>query len=284
MTIKDTITFLKDSLKIYYNANEINSFIKIIFEDIFNIPYITVISEPNKQLHTKHVKELNNIIIRLKKNKPIQYIVGFTYFYDLKFFVNKNVLIPRPETEELVNLIISLFKEKKQKLNILDIGTGSGCIAVSLAKNIENSTVTAADIDENALIIAKKNAKVNSTYIKTLKMDILSEYNNTLTEKFDIIVSNPPYVRLSEKKLMQKNVLNYEPEKALFVSDNNPLIFYDRIAEFSLKNLKSGGALFFEINENLGNETVNILKEKGFQNITIFKDINKKNRIISSNI
>jgi len=280
MTTANAVKFFKDSLKNQYPANEITSFIKIIFEDLFNISQIKLISEKNLKLTSKQVNDLKQVTERLKYFEPLQYIIGFTEFYDLKFRVNKNVLIPRPETEELVDLIVKQYKNSSKQLKILDIGTGSGCIAISLAKNISNSNVTAIDIDEKVLKTASENAKINDAQLSVIELDIISEKNTIFDKKFDIIVSNPPYVLNSEKKLMQKNVLDYEPKKALFVENNNPLLFYDVIADFSRNNLTESGKLFFEINENYGNATIELLNKKGFNNIELVKDLNEKDRII----
>lgn len=189
------------------------------------------------------------------------------------------MLIPRPETEELVDWIIKENKNEKKTLNILDIGTGSGCIAISLAKNLD-ANITALDISKKALNIAQQNANENAVSINFSIKNILENQDLILAEKQDIIVSNPPYVREQEKKQLFKNVLDYEPHLALFVKDNNPLLFYNAIANFALKNLKPNGKLYFEINEFLGNETVNLLHEKGFKNVLLKKDIFGKNRMI----
>jgi release factor glutamine methyltransferase len=217
----------------------------------------------------------------LLKNKPLQYIIGETEFCDLKFKVNENVLIPRPETSELVHLITNRQQTTdNSQLTILDIGTGSGCIAISLAKQLPQSQVYALDISEKALCVAKDNAYINNVDITFIHDDILS-LRNKIETKFDIIVSNPPYVRDLEKAEMRDNVLNCEPHNALFVSDNDPLIFYRNILEFAKTHLKENGEVWFEINEYLGKEMTDLCLEMGFSNVNIYKDFREKERFLS---
>ncbi len=279
MTYKETKIYIRKELSDFYNENEIRSFTKLIFEDIFNISFVNLLANEKKRINKNQVKLLKKTTLRLKKFEPIQYIIGQSEFYGLKFIVNKNVLIPRPETEELVDLIIN-ENNKKSNLQILDVGTGSGCIAVSLSKNLKTSNIYAIDIDLKALNIASKNSKLNNTKISVFQIDILSTKNNFTSEKFDIIVSNPPYVTHSEKKYMEQNVLKYEPELALFVNDNSPIIFYIAIAKFAKKNLTKNGKLYFEINEQFGKEIVKMLISEDFSDVQILKDIYGKNRII----
>lgn len=265
-----------------YPETEIQSFFNILIELKLNLSRIEVALQPDLAISETAITFLQKAIAALKKNIPIQYITGETEFYGLKFNVNESVLIPRPETEELVDWILENSKPKTQnsKLKILDIGTGSGCIAISLAKNLSNTDVFALDISSEALKIAKKNALLNKVDIYFSEIDILNTPD--LPEKYNIIVSNPPYVRELEKELMQQNVLAYEPHLALFVKDNNPLLFYDRIADLANKHLSKKGSLYFEINQYLGNETVALLKQKGFQNIELKKDIFGVDRMIKA--
>jgi release factor glutamine methyltransferase len=228
----------------------------------------------------------------LKKEKPIQYILGETEFYGLPFLVNVNTLIPRPETEELVEWIIKStnYEIQSTKLRILDIGTGSGCIAISLAKNIPNAEVSAIDVSEKALATAKKNAEINKIVVNFINVDILKindlaelpTSNFQLPTQFDIIVSNPPYVRNLEKAEIKPNVLEYEPHLALFVEDTDALLFYRKIANLAKENLSENGQLFFEINQYLGKETVELLEDLGFKNIELKKDIYGNDRMIRS--
>ena len=234
--------------------------------------------EPDLRLSESEMLTFHFAVKDLLKNKPIQYIIGETDFCDLKFKVNGNVLIPRPETSELVYKIVERQKTKdKRQLSILDIGTGSGCIAISLAKNIPDSKVYALDISEKALEVAKENAINNNVDVTFINDDILSLKNNIDT-KFDIIVSNPPYVRELEKAEMRDNVLNWEPHNALFVSDNDPLIFYRNILEFAQTHLNENGEIWFEINEYLGKEMTVLCKEYDFSDVEIFKDFRGKER------
>ena len=223
-------------------------------------------------------------MVALKKEVPIQYLLGKTNFYGLDFEVNENVLIPRPETEELVEWIINenLKYIKVKKLKILDIGTGSGSIAVSLAKNIPNARVFALDVSKKALETAKRNAKNNNVDVTFIHQNILEIED--LKNDFDVIVSNPPYVRNLEKQEIKKNVLDYEPHLALFVEDDDALIFYRKIAEIAQRNLIENGQLFFEINQYLGNEMKDLLQNMNFRNIELKKDIYGNDRMMKGNV
>lgn len=227
-------------------------------------------------------KQLESDIERLKNREPWQYITGECEFYGLNFYVNKNVLIPRPETEELTDIII---KKAAGRPRILDIGTGSGAIAVSLAKNIHDSEVYAWDISEKALETAKRNAKRNNCKVIFSQTDILKyDPENKFSNYFDLIVSNPPYVCNEEKKEMEKNVLDYEPHTALFVNDMAPLIFYEKISGISKKILKDKGKIFFEINSRFGKETTAIIKNYGYENVELIQDISGKDRFIKATL
>ena len=237
----------------------------------------------NKEFSEKDISYWNTVLEKLKTQIPIQYILGTTHFYGLEFTVDENVLIPRPETQELVDWIIKLNCRisNNKNIKILDIGTGSGCIAISLANNIPDSEVFAIDISEKALDVAKKNAILNKVPVTMLHKNILE--TTDLNQKFDIIVSNPPYVRNIEKSEIKPNVLDNEPHLALFVSDTEPLIFYKKIAELAAANLKINGQLFFEINQYLGKETQDLLKSIGLKNIELRKDIYGNDRMIACN-
>ncbi|MGE9617194.1 MAG: peptide chain release factor N(5)-glutamine methyltransferase [Solitalea-like symbiont of Acarus siro] len=228
------------------------------------------------------MEKLFFILKRLKESCPIQYITSESYFLDLCLQVNESVLIPRPETEELVNWLINSQKPAGNKtLRVLDIATGSGCIAIAIKKYLPQTDVYACDISNAALDVARENAEINETNIDFFEADVLSpEFYNLLPHNsFDIIISNPPYVRFSEKKFMHNNVLNYEPEIALFVRDNDPLIFYNAISKVSKKLLNTQGELYLEINENFSSEICCILEEKNFINIVIENDIFDKPRM-----
>ena len=281
--LNDALIYIKTELKKLYDNPEIQSFTNIIFQHLLHFSKIDILIKTDTEL-TNHTKiQIIKIVEQLKKHKPIQYIIGETEFYDLKFTVSPQVLIPRPETEELVKWIID-DSSAKQNTEILDIGTGSGCIAIALAKNILSSQIYAVEKHEGALAIAKQNAKFNNAKINFINDDILNYDKTKYSNKFDVIVSNPPYVRELEKKLMNKNVLDYEPHSALFVSDSNALIFYDAIADFAVKHMKKTGKLYFEINEYLPTQLTDLLLKKGFENIILKKDINDKNRMIRAEL
>lgn len=260
-----------------YPETEIQSFFTILIEFKLHLSRIQLALEHNFELDNDDLDFLQNALLKLKNQIPIQYIVGETSFYGLMLKVDKNVLIPRPETEELVEWILQNHKNSNS-LKILDVGTGSGCIAISLAKNLPNAKVSAIDISAEALNVAKNNATMNQVTIDFINADILKI--EKLENDFDIIVSNPPYVRELEKSQMQQNVLSNEPHIALFVKDENPLLFYDKIAELAKNHLTENGVLYFEINQYLGVETVNLLKSKGFKNIELKKDIYGVDRMV----
>ena len=271
------------SLDSLYPLEEIQSFFNLLVEQHLNLSRIEVALQPDKDISEEEVLTFENAILRLKNFEPIQYIISNTEFFGLPFMVDKSVLIPRPETEELVAWITS--ENQGKEITILDIGTGSGCIAITLAHQISNSKVNAIDISKKALKIAKQNAVSNNVSVNFMEVDVLQfenskELQNHKESKFDVIVSNPPYVRASEKELMQSNVLMHEPEIALFVEDEDPLLFYRRIAQLCKEYLKSEGKLFFEINEYLGKDMKKMLEEEGFINIEIRKDIFDKDRMI----
>lgn len=266
----------------FYPQTEVQSFFNILIEFKLNLSRIEIALQPDLNISETDLLFLQKAENDLKKHIPIQYIIGETEFYGLKLFVNENVLIPRPETEELVNWIIedSKLKTQNSKIKILDIGTGSGCIPISLVKNIKNANISAIDISSEALKTAKTNAELNNVDIHFIEKDILK--TTILPESYDVIVSNPPYVRELEKEQMQQNVLDYEPNLALFVKDNNPLLFYDKIADLAKNHLTKNGSLYFEINQYLGKETIELLSVKGFKNIELKKDIFGVDRMIKA--
>lgn len=268
-----------DELKSQFGENESRQMLNILILHYFGLSRSQQAINTDFRLNESEMLSLHYAVKGLKNNKPVQYITGESEFRDMKFLVNNSVLIPRPETEELVELILK--SEKQKELKVLDIGTGSGCIAISLAKAMNNPEVFAVDISEDAILIAEKNAQINKVSITFLEEDILSPSQN-LKDQFDIIVSNPPYVKVSEKKLMKANVLEFEPHLALFVEDEDPLEFYKSILDFSIENLKNGGRLYFEINERLGNAISQLLELNGFIDIKIIPDLNAKDRIASA--
>ena len=280
MLLKRYKTHFFDSLKNIQDEQEIESFFFILTEYLHNLKRVDLALNPNFELSDAEVKKWNAILADLQQEKPIQYITGEAWFYGLQFEVNENTLIPRPETEELVEWIIESQKSKvqSQKCEILDIGTGTGCIPISLKTNLPQANVSAIDVSEKALEVAKRNAVSNKVDISFIQADILEVED--LNQHFDIIVSNPPYVRNLEKQEIKKNVLDYEPHLALFVEDTDALLFYRKIAQLALKNLAPNGLLFFEINQYLGKETVELLENFGFKNIELKKDIYGNDRMI----
>ena len=256
-----------------FSRREVASFAYLSIEKILGYSKSDCIIHSNQELTNDNIISFVNIIKDLKENIPIQYVLGEAHFYDLKFKVNSSTLIPRGETEELVQYILL-----HDFFSVLEIGTGSGCIAVSIAKN-SNSKITAIDNSIEALEIAKSNAILNSVKINFVLSDV---FNFSETKKYDLIVSNPPYVLESEKKLMDKNVLDYEPHNALFVRDNDPLVYYKEIAKIATNNLNKNGLLFFEINEKYSKQIIELLSILNFVDIELKKDINGRNRIIKS--
>ena len=280
MLLKQFRIHFFESLKGIHDENEVESFFFILTEYLHNLKRIDLALNPSFEISEAEVQKWESIISELKTEKPIQYIIGETWFYDSKFYVNEHTLIPRPETEELVDWIFATEKknDKKEKLTILDIGTGTGCIPISLKKNLPQAEVSAIDVSEEALKVAQRNALENKVEINFILQNILE--TEDLKQQFDIIVSNPPYVRNMEKQEIKKNVLAFEPHLALFVEDNDALLFYRKIAQLALKNLTPNGLLFFEINQYLGKETVELLENLGFKNIELKKDIYGNDRMI----
>lgn len=282
MKIKQYRTQFIKELSPFYDAYEAESFFYLILEDKHRLRQIDLALNHELNFFEKDFIVWNSLLAELKKEVPIQYLLGKTSFYGLDFEVNENVLIPRPETEELVEWIINENKGSSKEIKILDIGTGSGCIAISLAKNLPNAKVYAIDVSKKALDIAKINAIKNNVEVTFMLKNILEL--EVLKSDYDIIVSNPPYVRNLEKAEIKKNVLDFEPHLALFVDDNDALIFYRKIAELAQKNLLKNGQLYFEINQYLGKETKEMLEKMNFKNIELRKDIYDNDRMIKVNI
>jgi release factor glutamine methyltransferase len=279
MLIKDYRTQFTQELASIFDEKEIESFFYIVLDAFHQLKRVDLVLNPELELDSIQILQWETVLSQLKEQKPIQYILGETEFFGLPFYVNENTLIPRPETEELVEWIIKDLKNEKIKdLKILDIGTGSGCIAISLGKNLPNASVFAIDVSEKALATAKKNAELNDVKVTFIQKNILE--TEDLYQQFDIIVSNPPYVRNLEKQEIHKNVLEYEPHLALFVEDNDALIFYKKIAELATKNLSENGQLYFEINQYLGKEMIELLEKYDFKNIELKKDIYENDRMI----
>lgn len=277
MLLKEFRSKFTNELQGEFPKEEIQSFFNILTESFLKMSRLDVALDPEKKLSETQLDQFGDALLRLKKHEPIQYITGETQFFGLNFKVNKSVLIPRPETEDLVLWILDDFNERKEELKILDIGTGSGCIAVSLAKNLPQAKITAIDISVEAIDAARENAELNQVEIEFKQADILQM--TELPEQYDVIVSNPPYVRELEKEDMQRNVLEFEPETALYVKDHDPLLFYEKISELAVNSLKNKGAVYFEINQYLGEETEKILIGKNFRTI-LKKDIFEVDRML----
>lgn len=298
MTLKNFRTYFTDALKEIYPNTEIDTFFFSLLEEKLNLQRVDIVMQPDYLIADANLSELKIILKRLQKEEPIQYILGNTEFYGLPFKVNKNTLIPRPETEELVEWIIKEVKElqsneiakldayiipkknEEKSLSIIDIGTGTGCIPISLAKNLNNVKISAVDVSSEALKVAQQNATLNTVDVSFLEMDILE--TKELPQQYNLIVSNPPYVRELEKTEISNNVLENEPHLALFVKDDNPLIFYSKIADLAKSHLKKDGLLFFEINQYLGKETIEMLKQKGFKTIKLKKDLFGNDRMVKA--
>ena len=261
-----------------YDKEEVHCFFYILCDFFLQYSRFEVSMALDTIVSAKNITAFDMALLGLKKQEPIQYILGCTAFYGLTFKVNEHTLIPRPETEELVDWVLSNLHDQDRVLDILDIGTGSGCIAISLAKNIPTARVSGLDISEKALEVAQENAVKNQVLVSFCKKDILE--TTALKNKYDVMVSNPPYVRQLEKKAMNANVLDYEPGLALFVPNEDPLLFYRKIAQLALVSLQTRGWLYFEINEYLSKEMDVLLKDIGFANIEIKKDFREVPRMI----
>jgi len=271
--VSNILSYFREELSAVADEREITSWYYIYMQYLLVYNRSDCIINSNQVLNKSQLSKIKQIVAELKTHKPIQYILGKTEFYGLKIKVNEHTLIPRPETEQLVDWIL-----KENFVAALDIGTGSGCIPIALAKNTD-AKVLAIDVSEDALLIAEENAKNNEVEIDFIHQDILQ---TNYLQKVDLIVSNPPYVLESEKEKIQENVLDYEPELALFVEDKNPLIFYKKIASLAINFLNENGKLFFEINAKFGKETIEMLADIGFVNIELKKDMNDKDRMIKA--
>ncbi|MDC6363097.1 MULTISPECIES: peptide chain release factor N(5)-glutamine methyltransferase [Flavobacteriaceae] len=289
MLLQEIKTIFHKELDGIYPKEEVDAFFYRCIEHYLGLERFVLVVRPKTTVAKEEEQPLFEALTQLKQERPLQYILGTTHFMDMEFAVNEDVLIPRPETEELVQWIMddvenqkSEIEHRTSEIRILDIGTGTGCIAISLAKNIPNAKVYALDISERALNVAKKNAKANTVEIIFLKHSILN-FELELELEFDIIVSNPPYVRELEKKEIKKNVVDHEPHLALFVSDEDPLLFYRAIAHFANRNLSKNGGLYLEINQYLGAESQSLLKAHNFSEIELRKDIFGNDRMIKAN-
>lgn len=295
MTLTNFKDFFTTELSTIYPETEIQSFFSIVLDEYLGLQRIDLITNPSFEITDERLSLLKQTIERLKKEEPIQYIIGKIEFYGLPFHVNSDVLIPRPETEELVEWVLLEVAEAQsskvsevqshkgaEALKILDIGTGSGCIPITLKKHLPSATISAMDISEKALKVAQRNTELNQVDIQFIEKNILE--TEQLDQQYDVIVSNPPYVRELEKAEMKNNVLNNEPELALFVEDHDPLIFYRKIAGLAKEYLNENGILFFEINQYLGKEMLEMLRLFGYKNVLLKKDLFGNDRMIKASV
>ncbi len=279
----ETVAYIQNTLKDYYPLSEIKAFIRLIMERVCDIQPHQFLLCKDKELSDKEKTQIYNIVERLTKYEPIQYIFGKTDFYGFEFLVNPSVLIPRPETEELVELIVHDYPGNKE-IEIMDVGTGSGCIAIALKRLLPHAQLSAIDISPEALKVAEKNASLNRASIFFYQKDILDPFRtgDDIEPDFDVIVSNPPYVMEKEKAAMEPNVLDYEPHQALFVPDDDPLLYYRNVTRFAEQKLKKKGYLYFEINAQLGKEVVNMLRLMEFKNIELIQDLSGHDRFVKA--
>lgn len=283
LTLRQADLAIKKALQGYYAPEEIRSLSVLILTHCTHTTPLALHSNPDQPVSSSALTQINKIIDGLKNYKPIQYMTGNTQFYGLTLKINEYVLIPRPETEELVHWILQDYSGRNY-LRVLDIGTGSGNIALALAKNLPSADIWATDNSAPALHLAKENAGKLCLLVHFVFSDILHAGNYSLPGQFDIIVSNPPYIPESEKECLPVNVANFEPPQALFVPDDDPLIFYRKILSFAQLKLKQGGAVYVEIHENFGEEVAELFRHEGFMNVELRKDINDKNRMVKANI
>ena len=279
MTVQEARKDLIVSIQKIYAESEAANIADLLIENISGLSKTDIILKKDFLFSENQVIQFKNAELRLLNNEPIQYIINEAWFYGLKFYVDQNVLIPRPETEELIECIISNLKFPIDSLKILDIGSGSGCIPVALKRKLRKAEVWSCDVSEKALAVAKRNAVTLGAEINFLYLNFLNDKETVNLPSFDIIVSNPPYVPERDKSTMQPNVLNYEPHTALFVPDNDALIFYKAIAAFAKKHLNKNGSIFLEIHEEYGNAVKDLFLDEGFLSVEIKKDMQGKDRI-----
>lgn len=279
----ETLSYIRESLHGIYPDSEISALTRLIMERVCHLMPHHLLFCRDKVLAEEEKERIREIVGRLKQMEPIQYILGTADFFSLLFEVNPSVLIPRPETEELVDRILAETPDRKTaRIRVLDIGTGSGCIAIALKKHLPEASVTALDVSEAALEVARRNAKRNNVAVTCLQADVLQmeEFKQAVPVMQDVIVSNPPYVRESEKEEMEQNVLANEPHLALFVPNEDPLLFYRQIARFGRDRLKKHGRLYFEINAAFGERTVRLLEAEGYTNVKLYQDLAGRDRMV----
>lgn len=283
MTLNEARTILTKELKNVYDSDELKNIIDLVLEHITGLPRIEQVKNKVPYLTCTQLEDIDSITERLKNNEPIQYVLGEAWFAGMKFKVNKNVLIPRPETEELVDWIVKESQKSKVKSQkILDVGTGSGCIPVTLKKKLPDADVSAIDVCSESLFVATENTIALDAEVNFILLDFLDEEKWKELGMFDIIVSNPPYVKQSEKESMHDRVTSFEPYLALFVPDNDALLFYRKLSSFASQHLNPGGSLFVEINEALGDEVADLFRSTGFADVQLKKDMQGKERMIKA--
>lgn len=294
MKLFEAEQYLKEGLKEIYDESEAANIAALAIEHITGFSKIERVSKKQDSFSASQLDQLQNYLQRLKAREPIQYIMNKSWFYGMELYVDKNVLIPRPETEELVQWIIDDVKasgkdvfirklteaDKTTQLKILDVGTGSGCIALALKKTMPKAEVWGCDVSEEALNVARRNGSNLDIRVDFQGLNFLDEKQQKLLPTVDIIVSNPPYVPLKDKEQMHSNVVDHEPHSALFVPDNDPLIFYKALAEFGKKRLYENGSIYMEIHEDLGQDVIDLFKENGYTKIELRKDMQQKNRMV----
>ena len=277
-TLSQIRFYLLKELQLTYSENESSSIARLILEHV-GYPSSLYLHEPNRIPETATRAQITEIVSEIHTGRPIQYILGYTYFCEIKIRVDESVLIPRPETEEMVFNISTDFCPRGKR--IIDLGTGSGCIALALKKQFPEADVSGVDLSKKALEISSKNAALNNFTVNWFHGDILDSELLKTEADYDLVVSNPPYVLKSERELMTKNVLEFEPGSALFVNDSDPLIFYRSIVAFCTNKLESGGTFWVEINERFGKETARLFNKSGFEHVAIIKDIHGKERFVN---
>ncbi|HET7899283.1 MAG TPA: peptide chain release factor N(5)-glutamine methyltransferase [Flavisolibacter sp.] len=294
MKIGDAEKYIRESLKAIYDEVESANIAQLVLEECTGFSRTKILFNKSKPLTASQKDQLKSHLQRLLQHEPVQYVLGKAWFYGMELYVDKNVLIPRPETEELVDWIVKNIKAKgfdvfkkdlpqadaTDQLKILDIGTGSGCIALALKKAMAKAEVWACDVSEEALTVARRNGAMQDIRVDFQGVNFLDEAQQASLPTFDIIVSNPPYIPLRDKEFMRPNVLNYEPHTALFVPNDDALLFYKAIARFAKKRLYANGTIYLEIHEDLGEEIVRLLQQEGYQQVEIKKDMQGKERMV----
>ena len=279
MTIKELYRNFLLQLQKIYSLSEATAISNRVFEKAMSLKRSDILKNPGKIITTADDASIQHILQQLLQHKPVQYVLGEAWFYNMKFKVNEHVLIPRPETEELVEQLIKDRRSKLTDPKILDIGTGSGCIAIAIQKNLPASLVTAIDVSENAIALAAENAVLHNAHINFKQMDFLNEKNWEAFPMFDIIISNPPYIPINEKEKLGKNVSLYEPHIALFVPNRSPLIFYEKIAAFGITNLRPSGKIYLETHESYAQQVAGLFR-KDYETVMVKKDMFGKERMI----